>query len=232
VYECDNDLCLMTIDDETQKRLVDVSEQIPGMMSANAPAFSSDGQRIVFTGSFPNAIELFVVSIDGTGLKQISDGVYSHHASYSPDGTQIVFKCEGSKTVPSQICLMNADGAEKRLLTDTDLTFWEPKFTPDGQHIVVSAYKDSFVLGLFGHTDPSRLYVMNTDGSDFRQLVSGEETFAVAFSTDGQEAVYQTYDKDTGKSEGIYVINIDGSNRRRLGDDWWDIARRGGGLAE
>ena len=51
-------------------------------------------------------------------------------------------------------------------------------------------------------------------------------------SFDGKEVVYQTYDNDTGESEGIYVINIDGSNKRRLGDDWWDIARRGGGLAE
>lgn len=230
VYECDSDLCIANVDTGNQERLLDVSEQMPGAISANRPAFSPDGQRVVFTGSFPNAIDLYTVNVDSSGLEQVGEGVYSDLATYSPDGKQIVFNCEGRKIVPAQICVMDTDGTDKRLLTDSDLTFWTPRFTPDGQHIVVSAYRESFLKFFLGRKVYSSIYTMNADGSDLRQLTSDEEAFVLTFSADGKELVYLASDGGNGKD--IYVMNSDGSNKRRLGDDWWDVARRGGGLGD
>ena len=103
---------------------------------------------------------------------------------------------------------------------------------PDGKHILVSAYRRSFLRGMFGQTDPYNIHLVSTEDLELRRIVSDEREFAVAFSADGREIVYHTSDEDTGHTTGIYVMDVDGSNRRRLGDDWWDVARQGGGLAE
>jgi Tol biopolymer transport system component len=232
VYSCPNDLCLMNVETGQEERLVDVSEQIPGAMSTAAPAFSPDGRQVLFTVGSSSGIDLYTVDIDGSDLKQVGDGVYSHYASYSPDGRQVIFECEGSRGVPTQICVMNADGSESRRLTDANMVYAAARFTPDGRHIVFSARKFNFVLEFFGWGDSSRIYAMNTDGSELRQLVSDEWSVVRVISADGKELVYQVNDEDTGDIRGIYVVNIDGTNKRWLGDDWWDVARRGGGLAE
>lgn len=225
-----DDLCLMDIETGQEKVLVDLSQQMPDAVAAFEPTFSPDGRQVVFTGGFPDAIGLFVVNTDGTDLQQIREGLYSNRASYSPDGQQIVFECEGEQGIPTQICVMNADGTEQKRLTSSKLRYGQAQFTPDGHFIVFSAHKIQFLLDMFGWGDSGQLYIMEADGSDLRTLFPDKSVGIMAFSTDGQEFVYQTVDQETGELEGIYVAHIDGTNRRRIGDDWWDVARKGGGL--
>ncbi|WP_230461406.1 hypothetical protein [Sphingobium sp. CAP-1] len=102
----------------------------------NLPGWSPDGKRIVFTrkreedGNF----DIYTVKPDGTGLLRVtthpsSDG----HAVWSPDGrimwsgSQHGFRDEAAlydQTFQQygQIYVMNADGSNKRLLTDSK---WE-----------------------------------------------------------------------------------------------------------
>jgi TolB protein len=222
----------MNIEEENEQRLVDISEQMPGAVTTMAPRFAPDGRQVVFTGGFSDAVELFLVDTDNGDLVQISDGGYNQFASFSPDGKQITFTCEGEQAIPMQICVMNVDGTGKTRVTDAKLIYEKPVFTPDGEHILVSAYRGAFLRDMFGQTDPYNIHLVSTDGLELRRIVSDEREFAVAFSADGREIVYHTSDEDTGHTTGIYVMNVDGSNRRRLGDDWWDVARQGGGLSE
>jgi len=229
------DLCLMNINGTEQRQLVEAS-QIPGATSLQAPVFSPDGRDVLFTVGFPNAIELFEVSVDGSDLRRLTRGGYNDQASYSPDGGRIVLECEGGQGLPIQICVMNVDGTERRRLVDNNLEHRWPQFTPDGHHIVFSARKfDSHPISLvlksmLGRTDYFKLYVMDADGSNVRSLISDERAVALALGSDGKTVVYQAYDERSGENEGIYVINMDGSNKYRIGDNWWDIARQGGGL--
>ncbi|MBN1936178.1 MAG: PD40 domain-containing protein [Anaerolineae bacterium] len=235
VYECGigfTDLCLMNVQTGEQTRLVEISRQLSGAVAAMRPAFSPDGQQVVFTGGFSDAIGLFVINVDGSDLEPIGEGAYSHYASYSPDGKQIIFECEGSQGNPPQICVMNADGTGKKRLTDANRMYSMPRFTPDGNHIFVSSCQNSLFWDTLGLGDQYKVHIMNADGSDFRQFISDEPSGVVTFSSDGKEIVYRVADKDTGITTDLYVINIDGSDKRRLGDDWWDVARKGGGLPQ
>src|SRR5262245_7037470 len=133
--------------------------------------WSPDGQRIVFT-SHPvtddrqrsNQAEIYVINVDGTGLTRLTfNGEEERAPSWSPDGSRIVYMCRiGGGTSDFEICTMNADGSDRRQLTDNDNRTFDatPTFSPDGQQIV------------FHRTVPglTQLMLMNADGTGQVQL--------------------------------------------------------------
>jgi Tol biopolymer transport system component len=56
------------------------------------PAWSPDGQRLVFTGFDGGLSDLFVVNRDGSNLERLTNDRYAElHPSWSPDGSRIAF---------------------------------------------------------------------------------------------------------------------------------------------
>ena len=109
----------------------------------NLPGWSPDGKRIVFTRRGPNAnYDIWTIKPDGTGLFQCTthpsgDG----HAVWSADGrilwsgSQHGFRdeaplYENTFQQYGQIYMMNADGSDKRMLTDSKWEDSMPLFLP------------------------------------------------------------------------------------------------------
>ncbi len=63
----------------------------------------------------PIETDIYLVSIDGSGTRSISDGHYVA-AAWSPDGSQIAAVEYGSGN--HEVTVMNADGSDERLITD------------------------------------------------------------------------------------------------------------------
>src|SRR4029077_3100170 len=56
------------------------------------PAWSPDGQSLVFTSDREGSADLFRVKPDGSGLERLTESpAYDDQAAFSPDGKQIVF---------------------------------------------------------------------------------------------------------------------------------------------
>src|SRR5215212_11262146 len=56
------------------------------------PAWSPDGESIVFTSDREGSADLFRVKPDGSGLERLTDNpAYDDQAAFSPDGRQLVF---------------------------------------------------------------------------------------------------------------------------------------------
>lgn len=108
------------------------------------PAWSPDGSRIAYMYGHccPTTGGIFVVDVDGGGARQLVDhdlardppdyvGEHSvEHPTWSPDGRSIAFGLffgYGFST-PSQIFIVNADGADGRHLVDG----WRPTWSPNG----------------------------------------------------------------------------------------------------
>lgn len=156
------------------------SNPYPGYLDKE-PDFSPDGRRIVFVrerslleaGGKANLAALFVVNVDGTGLRRLTewqDAVGT--PSWSPNGTSIVFRAGCCVAQPDeggslmQIFVIESDGSGLRQLTSGDFvaSFW-PSWSPDGRRIVFSRY--DVATG-----QPQRLYTMASDGSDVRPVPS------------------------------------------------------------
>jgi Tol biopolymer transport system component len=138
------------------------------------PEYSPDGERIVFVrdrrlvdaGDPRDLTALFVVNVDGTGLRRLTQwDLAVRTPSWSPDGSNIVF-ASGDLVPPrggrrAQVFVIGADGSGLRQLTSsaTAVAFW-PSWSPDGTRIVFTRW--TFAPGGQGF----ELYTMRPDGSD------------------------------------------------------------------
>jgi TolB protein len=162
------------------------------------PVWSPDGQHIAFTsevsGSWSGGDPVIrVTSADGSSQQELAAGA---EAAWSPDGHKIAFAHDG-------INVMNADGSGKRKLAqDISYYFGWPVWSPDGTKI-------AFEHRLSRTSDP-KIYVMNADGSEQRELVEGGEP---TWSPDGTKIAF------TDRGDGISVINADSSGLHRLTQD-------------
>jgi TolB protein len=141
------------------------------------PDYAPDGTRIAFVrdrrfvdagASSGNMSALFVVNIDGTGLRRLTPwrmGL-TGTPSWSPDGRLIVFRSDSAfdaSDAPAQIFSIRPDGSDLRQLTfETDASSYWPSWSPDGTRIVFTRYT-------FGDQS-QRLYAMWPDGSHVAQV--------------------------------------------------------------
>ncbi len=124
----------------------------------------------------------------------------------------IAYMCKEERTAPWQICVMDADGANITVLTDSEGDDTTPAWSPDGEHIVFVSTRD-------GNRE---IYVMDADGRNQVNLTNHPaDDWMPAWSPDGERIAFVSY-RD-GNWE-IYVMGIDGSDVTRLteneADDW------------
>ncbi len=185
---------------------------------ANAdPAWSPDGSRIVFAGGLINGAagsgDIFVMEADGTGRVNLTNCPSSDRfPAWSPDGTKIVFTQAPTLFGPTGVYVMNsapsgaACGGATLLVNDA---LW-PAWSPDGSTIAfVAVGATTLTVG--------KIYLMNPDGTDVRQLTT-DPSFAdiqPSWSPDGSRLAF-TRTPISGGPLAIDVINRDGSGLTAL----------------
>ena len=93
------------------------------------PAWSPDGTKIAFETRRDGNWEIYLMNVDGTGLRNISNNPGKDlWASWSPDGTRIAFQTDRDDNW--EIYVMNADGTEQQRLTNNDVKDSEPVWKP------------------------------------------------------------------------------------------------------
>lgn len=121
---------------------------------------------------------------------------------WSPDGTKILYETGGWETYePPDIWVMNADGSDKRQLTDDPTLQCNPYWSPDGTKIVYES----------DESGNREIWVMNADGSNQTQLTTiapGHARYP-SWSPDGVKIVYRVDDE-------IWAMNTDGTDKRQL----------------
>ena len=132
--------------------------------------------------------------------------------SASPLRGHIVYvRRAGGSDTPGVIWVMRADGTGDSMLTDGE----SPAVSPHGRRI---AFTDSYGI---------RIHVINLDGSSPAELTDGgvlPQGYSggdggPAWSYDGTRIAFIRTHIPTADSDGVYVINADGSGIHRVSDN-------------
>jgi TolB protein len=159
---------------------------------------------IVFTSLRDGDLDIYTMDKDGNNVRRLTDELgYDGGPFWSYDGKQIVYRAhhpEGEKEKsdylsllkdnlirPSKLDLwvMNADGSNKRRITNNGKANFAPFFFPDGKRVIFSSNMD----------DPKgrnfELYAINVDGTGLERLTFNEvfDGFPM-FSPDGKKLVF------------------------------------------
>lgn len=185
--------------------------------------FSPDGTRIAFDNFLQGEYGIETADPDGTDVVRLTDGVNDSWASWSPDGTKILFsstrddpsigQCRPGYPYefgcPTDIYVMGADGSNVTRLTDDPLPEFMPVWSPDGSRIAFVREADPVPAAFTG------IYTMNPDGSDVKRVSSsdGGSDFGPSWSPDGSRIAFAAIRKEDW---GIWVVNADGSNEQQI----------------
>ena len=114
--------------------------------------------------------DLFVIQADGTGLRRLTGrGSVSAH-TWSPDGSRIAYTNRGS------LWLIHPDGTGRvRLVSRSKLNVNSMVWSPDGTALAVQAQDPSQKPPWCCRPRMSEIYVVPTDGSGARRLVTARE---------------------------------------------------------
>lgn len=165
---------------------------------------SLKGDRVVFTSTRNGDLDIYSMNIDGSDVKQLTDELgYDGGPFFSKDGSKIIyrrttFESEEQKEEykellaqglirPGQleIWVMDADGSNKRQVTNNGAANFAPYFFPDGERILYCSNQD----------DPQGrnfdIYMINLDGTGQQRVTySGEFDGFPIFSPDGTKLVF------------------------------------------
>jgi TolB protein len=190
--------------------------------------FSPNSSHIAFIRGYPSG-QLMLMHSDGSHVVTLVDELdvstdVGGDLAWSPDGTQIAFIAETAMirgAIPSEIYVINADGTDLRQLTDNGNVNLGPVWSPDGTQIAFWGYAP----GAFdpGNDDEqaTEVYVMDASGENIRNLTqsSGLDS-QPAWSPDGSLIAFSSFRmwNDEGLRGGIFIMNPDGSDVRRVTD--------------
>ena len=211
----------------------------------NAEAyFSRDGQWLTFQSTRDGRAcdQQYVMRIDGTGLKRVSNGNGKTTCGwFLPEGQRLFFASSHAhdSTCPPRpdpskgyvwgldrfdIYTVNRDGSGLRRLTNYNVYTAEGVLSPDGRRIVFTSLKD-------GDLD---IYTMNVDGTDIRRLTTTPGYDGGPWwSPDGTKIVYRAWHPPDSAGLADYqgllaqrmvrpsrmelwVMNADGSDQRQI----------------
>ncbi len=167
------------------------------------PAWSPDGDRIVFTSYRSGNADLWSYSFSTSSAGKILSipGLNSSPA-WSPDGTTVALVL--SRDGNSDIYLLNTETSQTTRLTLRESIETSPSFSPTGRQIVFTSDRIGY----------PQLYVMDSSGGTAMRVTSSHGYCdSPSWSPDGDRIAYTAM---TGGDFHIFVMDADGSNIRQL----------------
>lgn len=193
----------------------------------HAPSWSPDSRKLVFhrNSAATNGMEIFVASADNTGVRRLTSGGGrdSLYPVWSPNGRRIAFV--RYVDFYSEVFVMRRDGSRVRRITGIKGDTYHLDWSPDSRyllrtHIDHERYcTQELYPGTNRHFD---IYKLDVDGDHEQRLRRCAALANAVFSPNGRKivlgpdwAVFRFRRRGEPRS-GLYVMNTDGTNLRRL----------------
>ena len=186
-----------------------------------SPVFSPDGKQLAFSGQNGGISDLFVVNVDGTGLRQLTNDKYAQlMPAWSPDGHTIAYVTdEGPATDFSdlrfgnlRVALFDVDTRERELLPHMDSgRNMSPQWAPDGKSFAFISDRTG-IANIF-------LYELGGDIYQLTNLFTGAQSAtplapALSWARDADRLAFVYFEK---QNNDVYTIQ----NPRALKREPW-----------
>lgn len=171
--------------------------------------------KLVFTSMRDGDLDIYTMDSNGKNVRRLTTELgYDGGPFWSSDGKQIVYRAHHPKTEKDRadyqallaqhlirptaldIWVMNADGSNKRRVTNNGKANFAPFFFPDGKRILFASNMD----------DPKGrnfdIYKINVDGSSLERITENDtfDGFPM-FSPDGKKLVFASNRNAKGRGD-------------------------------
>lgn len=185
--------------------------------------FRASGKQRRYSWDYDPQMDIFTATHDGGNIKRLTNSLgYDAEASYSPDGSKIVFcsnrhayldttnlsqeqkrLMETDKSFFGEIYIMDADGSNQTRLTYKDGYDGGPFFSPDGMRILWRRFDESGVN--------ADIFTMSLDGSDTHKVTDFQSmSWAPYFHPSGEYVIFASNKYGFGNFE-LFIVDAAGA---------------------
>lgn len=131
------------------------------------PVWSADGKQILFTASEEGTAEIYTMNSSGVVVQKV---VGLSGLSGRPDWSSqwAIATYSGSRDAHNREIILMELGGSALTLTDSGDNL-SPSFSPDGEWIAFTSYRDNF-----WDANGCEIYIMRKDGTDIRRLTEND----------------------------------------------------------
>jgi Tol biopolymer transport system component len=137
------------------------------------PAWSPDGQWILFTSERNGSADLYRIKPDGTQLEQLTDHqAYDDQAAWSPDGKRIVFVSTRGNG-HANLWVLDVLSRSIKQLTSGNFGDFRPAWSPDGKWIAFSSDRGTTfhpATGRWESVQVAKIFIIHPDSSGLKAL--------------------------------------------------------------
>ncbi|MGH9333065.1 MAG: S9 family peptidase, partial [Vicinamibacteria bacterium] len=181
-------------------------------------------------------LHIFTVSVDGSGLRQLTTGDrYEHSIDWSPSGDEVLFvsnwEPDPDRFFNYDIFAVKVSDGSIRRLTRSENVEYHPKWSPDGRYVAYLGTKRGLTSSETTMED-THVWVMDGEGEERREIGSSIDNRQQdhAWSPDGTE-VWCTV-QERGRV-GLYRLPLSGGEPSKVVPDLagrgtsWSLSRDG-----
>ncbi|MBN1658162.1 MAG: PD40 domain-containing protein [Anaerolineae bacterium] len=182
----------------------------PLIRQASQPSITPDGERVAWRSWQPDQRGLVSRALSGGDLWIMINLYEAARPDWAPGGDRFVFSSTHLPDRQSRLYVFTGAGEPPFYEIQrhgSPIVGRTPAFTPDGRIVYQGCVENE--CGLF---------LMNADGTDPLQLTPFKDDLAPSVSPDGTRAVYMSFLSGYWQ---VNVVNVDGTGRRSLTDDWY-----------
>lgn len=166
--------------------------------------WSPDNQLVAFVSDRDGNEEIYLCKPDGSGLRRLTNNPERDiHPYFAPDGKSLLFNSTRDNPMTFEVYSINLDGTNEKRLTRTDEVETCARYSTDMSQVVLlrADFNDE-------------VYVVDPTFASWTNITNSPSAEGwPSWSPDGKQVIYSN---DESGTFSLYLINADGSNRRRL----------------